>query len=53
MQNEQTSPETRVLTDEEIEAVSGGSIFGKIVHFIHDLFDGPGDHRRPTDRPGP
>lgn len=52
MQNmEQTNPENRVLTDAELETISGGSIFGRIVHFLHDVFAGPGDHRRPTDRP--
>ena len=51
MQNlEQTNSETRVLTDEELDDVSGGNIFGRIVHAIHDLFSGP---RRPSpfDRP--
>ena len=52
MQNmEQKNSEIRELTDAELEAISGGNIFGRIVHFLHDLFDGPGDHRRPTDRP--
>ncbi len=52
MQNlEQTNSENRMLTDAELEAINGGSWFGKLVHFLHDLFDGPGDHRRPLDRP--
>jgi hypothetical protein len=52
MQNmEQTNSENGVLTDAELEAISGGNIFGRIVHFVHDLFAGPGDLRRPTDRP--
>jgi len=52
MQNmEQTKSETRVLTDAELEEISGGNIFGRIVHAIHDLFSGPGDLRRSTDRP--
>ena len=52
MQNmEQTNSETRVLTDAELEEISGGNIFGRIAHFLHDLFKGPGDLRRPTDRP--
>jgi hypothetical protein len=48
---EQTNSEIRVLTDAELEAITGGGIFGRIVRFLHDLFDGPGDLRRPTDRP--
>ena len=52
MQNmEQTNCENRVLTDAELEAIDGGSILGWIVKHVHDLFAGPGDHRRPTDRP--
>jgi hypothetical protein len=52
MQNmEQTNSENRVLTDAELDAVNGGSIFGRIAHFLHNLFDGPGDLRRSTDRP--
>ena len=41
----------RALTDAELETITGGGIFGRIVRFLHDLFDGPGDLRRPTDRP--
>jgi hypothetical protein len=48
---EQTNSEIRELTDAELETIDGGSIFGRIVHFLHDVFAGPGDHRRPTDRP--
>jgi hypothetical protein len=52
MQNiEQANRESRVLTDCELEEISGASIFGRIAHFVHDLFAGPGDHRRPTDQP--
>jgi hypothetical protein len=52
MQNlEQQNSEDRMLTDAELESINGGSIFGRIVHFLHDLFAGPGDLRRPTDRP--
>ena len=48
------SPPLRVLVAEGpviADAVNGGNIFGRIVHFLHDLFGGPGDHRRPLDRP--
>jgi hypothetical protein len=48
---EQTNSEILELTDAELDEISGGSIFGKIVHFLHDLFAGPGDLRRGTDRP--
>jgi hypothetical protein len=48
---EQMNPDVRELTDAELETIDGGSIFGRIVHFLHDVFAGPGDHRRPTDRP--
>jgi hypothetical protein len=52
MQNmEQTNSEPRVLTDAELEEISAGNIFGRIVHFLHDIFAGPGDLRRPTNRP--
>ena len=52
MQNfEKTNSENRVLTDAELEAISGGNWFGKLVHALHDLFAGPGDLRRSTDRP--
>ncbi len=52
MQNmEQMNSAIRELTDAELETIDGASIFGKIVHFLHDVFSGPGDHRRPLDRP--
>ena len=52
MQNmEPTNPEIRELTDAELETIDGAGIFGKIVHFLHDIFSGPGDHRRSLDRP--
>ncbi len=48
---EQTNAEIRELTDAELETINGGSIIGWIVKHVHDLFAGPGDHRRPLDRP--
>ena len=51
MQNMEQNQEIRVLTDVELDDINGGSIFSRIVHFVHDLFAGPGDQRRPTDRP--
>jgi hypothetical protein len=52
MQNiEQTNSEIRELTGAELETIDGAGIFGKIVHFLHDVFSGPGDHRRALDRP--
>ena len=48
---EQKNSEIRELTDAELEAISGGNIFGWIVRHVHDLFAGPGDLRRATDRP--
>jgi hypothetical protein len=48
---EQTNTEILELTDAELETINGGNWFGKVIHFIHDLFDGPGDHRRPLDSP--
>ena len=52
-----TSPEAmdiRELSFDEIDDVSGasiGSFLRKVAHAIKSIFDGPGDHRRPTDRP--
>jgi hypothetical protein len=53
MQNmEQKNLENRVLADDELDAINGGrNWLGKLVHAIHDLFAGPGDLRRPLDRP--
>ena len=52
MQNmEQKNTENRALTDAELEAISGGSWFGNVIHAIGRFFAGPGDHRRPLDRP--
>jgi hypothetical protein len=53
MQNmEQKNSDNRALTDVELDEINGGrSWLGKLVHAIHDLFAGPGDHRRPLDRP--
>jgi len=48
---EQTNAEIRELTDAELETINGGSIIRWIVKHVHDLFAGPGDHRRPLDRP--
>jgi|RhiMethySRZTD1v2_1073278.scaffolds.fasta_scaffold1600158_2 hypothetical protein len=44
---EQANSEIRVLTDVELEEVSGASIWS----WLKSLFDGPGDLRRPTDQP--
>ena len=43
--------ERRALTDAELDQISGGSILGRIGSFLRSIFGGPGDHRRPTDRP--
>jgi hypothetical protein len=52
MQNfEQKNSDNRVLADDELDAINGGSIFGRIIHALGRLFGGPGDHRRPLDRP--
>src|SRR5882757_504922 len=52
MQNvEQKNSENHMLTDAELEAINGGSIFGWIVKHVHDLFAGNGDLRRSTDPP--
>jgi hypothetical protein len=52
MQNmEQKNSEIRELSDAELDAINGGSIIGWIVKHVHDLFAGPGDHRRALDRP--
>ena len=48
---EQKNSEIRELTDAELEAISGGSWFGNVIHAIGRFFAGPGDHRRPLDRP--
>ena len=45
---EQTNSETDVLTDVELEAVSGGNIFGDIGRLVDRAFGGHGDERRPT-----
>jgi hypothetical protein len=45
---EQTNSETDVLTDVELEAVSGGHIFGDLGRFVVSVFGGHGDERRPT-----
>jgi hypothetical protein len=52
MQNmEHKKLQNRVLTDAELDEINGGSILGRIAHFVRDLFSGPGDLRRSTDRP--
>jgi len=52
MQNmEQKNSENRVLTDAELEAISGGNIIGDIGRWIVRHLQGPGDLRRSTDRP--
>lgn len=48
---EQTNSEIRELTDAELEAIAGGSFWHSLAHILHTIFGGPGDHRRPTDRP--
>lgn len=48
---EQMNLEPRALTDAELDQISGGSILGRIGSFLRSIFGGPGDHRRPTDRP--
>jgi len=47
----QIDSEIRELTDAELDAIDGGSFFGRIANFLHSIFNGPGDHRRPLDRP--
>jgi len=52
MQNmAQKNSEMGVLTDAELEAISGGNIFGDIGRWIVRHLQGPGDLRRSTDRP--
>ena len=53
MQNfEQKNSEIDVLlTDAELEAISAGNIFGDIGRWIVRHLQGPGDLRRPLDRP--
>ena len=48
---EQKNSEIEVLTDAELEAISGGNWFGDVIRAIGRVFAGPGDHRRPLDRP--
>jgi hypothetical protein len=52
MQNmDQKNSEIRELTDVELEAISGGNIFGDIGRFIVRCLkgNGNGDQRRPTN----
>ena len=48
---DETNSENRMLTDEELDAVDGAGIFGRIGSFLRGIFGGPGDLRRSTDRP--
>jgi hypothetical protein len=48
---EQTNSDIRELTDAGLETIDGGSFWGTVVHVLHTIFGGPGDHRRPLDRP--
>jgi len=48
---EQMNLEPRALTDAELDQISGGGILGRIGNFLRKIFGGPGDLRRPTDRP--
>ena len=41
----------RELTETELETIAGGSFWGSVVNFFHNLFGGPGDLRRPLNRP--
>jgi hypothetical protein len=43
--------EIRELSMEEIDATSGAGILSTIGKILKTIFGGPGDHRRPTDRP--
>ncbi|QOZ49140.1 hypothetical protein XH89_36835 [Bradyrhizobium sp. CCBAU 53340] len=53
MGNEETAMQTmaRELTETELETIAGGSFWGSIAGFFRGLFGGPGDLRRPLDRP--
>jgi len=52
MQNmEQKNPEIDALSDADLEAISGGHWLGDVIRAIGRVFAGPGDHRRPLDRP--
>ena len=48
---EQMNLAPRMLTDAELDQISGGGIFSRIGNFLRGLFGGPGDLRRSTDRP--
>jgi hypothetical protein len=48
---EKMNLEPRALTDAELDQISGGGILSRIGNFLKSIFSGPGDHRRPTDRP--
>jgi hypothetical protein len=48
---EQMNLEPRALTDAELDQISGGGILSRIGNFLKSIFSGPGDLRRPTDRP--
>lgn len=38
-------------TETELETIAGGGFWGSVVNFFHNLFAGPGDLRRPLNRP--
>lgn len=42
---------TRELAETELETIAGGGFWGIVVNFFHNLFGGPGDPRRPLNRP--
>jgi hypothetical protein len=48
---ERLNLEPRALTDAELDQISGGGILSRIGNFLKSIFSGPGDLRRPTDRP--
>ena len=48
---EKTNSENCAMADAELEAISGGNIFGDIGRWIVRHLQGPGDLRRATDRP--
>lgn len=48
---DQTNSEIGVLQDAELDAISGGNIFGDIGRWVVRHLKGPGDLRRSTDRP--
>ena len=56
MQNmEQNNSDNRVLADDELDSINGGNWLGDafraVGRFISGALHGPGDLRRPLDRP--